>query len=975
MVVPVYLQDKEQVWIKAVTEGKKENGIIQCRVPGADELRAVKLGDYVGLDLPKQNKTTNEPDLTDLKYLHEASIFYCLKERFLLNDQIYTRSGDLIISINPFRWLDNDPLYSEKTRDLYANRLVWETTSTDPRTELTPHVFEVRLYAKAHSGYYLFSAHFAFKCSALAYSELAFQSINQSILITGESGSGKTEAAKLLMHHLACIQQGPSKVSALLPALQQQHQRQQHFCETVQCILDANPLLESFGNAATERNDNSSRFGKYTQLQFDRGIIRRLDVKSNIRLVGSQSSIYLLEASRICNHSSAERTYHIFYQILSADIERKRHIWKYLEDKQPQDFRYVGVDSRPGIDDAREFEKVYSALQSIGLTELQILQLLRAVCIVMLLGNIIFYDDGMKDRAAVQSQDEFEELSRMMGISITALYDAFTQRTMETRDEIFKVPLRAELAKQSCDALAKGIYINAFSWLVNAINAKTAVRDLKRDVGTIGLLDIFGFESMKANIFGQLCINFTNEKLHNKAMRDIFDRTIEEYESEGIPLAQVGYDDNEEVLAFFEGRTGVIALLNEEAFRPKGNDNAFLAKLLELHKENRLLLGPSRPGRQEFSIKHYAGTVTYTARNFVESNQDTLPADLKNCAESSMNPVISSPMANQATKAETTNSAPNAVSDVGIIANPTANGDDAKFTVALKSLKKEFGTSNPIGLVTSPKCDSKFKKFHSFDGFFQSPLKSEAGSNTKSKTKAVSRSNSRDIMGKTVLVKYQEQVADLMDTLNSTHARYVRCIKPNATRTPRSIDNKYTIDQLRCSGIVATVQLTSAIFAKTLSNHLLRLRYHKMWDKSAYPTKARKIALPEQKCCLDCEAILQCVLKDLIEDHSGKTEQLFAVGKTKCFFRKGVLEYLESKRVIELDTVAATIQKRMRGILGRKVAARKIVAIPIIQQWFRKVSKYKRFNQRAQRRKFLEARGVFELRRKPAQLRPSEGRK
>jgi myosin heavy subunit len=813
----------------------------------------------------------------------------------------------------------------------------------------------------------------------LAYSELAFQGINQSILITGESGSGKTEAAKLLMHHLACIQQGPSRRPVFSPVAQQpqRKQQQQYFCETVQRILDANPLLESFGNAATERNDNSSRFGKYTQLQFDRGgTARKLDVKTNVRLIGSQSSIYLLEASRICHHSSNERTYHIFYQILAADVERKRHIWTYLENKRPQDFRYVGVDARPDIDDATDFETVYAALQRIGLTEGQILELLRAVCIVMLLGNVVFFDDAtsMSDRASVKSQDEFEELSRMMGISTTALYDAFTQRTMETRDEIFKVPLRAELAKQSCDALAKEIYINAFSWLVNAINTKTAVRDPNRDVGTIGLLDIFGFESLKENIFGQLCINFTNEKLHNKAMRDIFDLTIEEYKSEGIPLAQVGYDDNEVVLAFFEGRTGVIAMLNEEAFRPKGNDSAFVAKLLELHKENRLLMGPTRPGRLEFGIKHFAGTVTYTARNFVESNQDTLPADLKKCAQSSQNPVISSSMARAANKddaaAGCTCPSPKAVRVTGREI-PTDSGADDSFSETLKkSLEKEFGTSKHMDLAKSPKRESQFstkskfspKKLHSFDGIAQSPLRNESSDNAK--TKAMTRTSSGELMGKSVLVKYQEQVADLMDALNRTHSRYVRCIKPNASRTPRSMDNKYTIDQIRCSGIVATVQLTAAIFSKTLSNHLLRLRYHEMWDKSTYPSKATKIDRPDRQCQLDCEAILKCVLRDLIDNHGGKTEQLFAVGKTKCYFRKGILECLESRRIIELDAVAATIQKRVRGIQTRKVAARFMWAIPIIQQWFRKVSKYKRYNQRAQRRKFLEARGVFDKHRK-----------
>ena len=769
------------------------------------------------------------------------------------------------------------------------------------------------------------------------------------------------------MHHLACIQTGSSSHSVPLS-------------QTVQRILDANPLLESFGNASTERNDNSSRFGKYTVLQFDRGI-HHSSVKNTIRLKGSKSSIYLLEASRICHHSNAERTYHIFYQLLAASSERKQWIWPTLKKKSPEDFCYVGISTRPALEDAKEFEIVYAALQRIGLKEQQILDLFRSVCIVMQLGNIVFFDDPLSnsDRASVQSQEEFQALSEILGVSAIDLQNAFTQRTMETRDEKFQVPLRAELAKQSCDALAKEIYINTFSWLVNAINSKTSVKH-EQEIGSIGLLDIFGFESMKENLFGQLCINFTNEKLHQKAMRDIFQVTRKEYESEGIPFANVGYEDNEEVLAFFEGRTGIIALLNEEAFRPKGNDRSYAAKLLDLNQTQKLLLGPRHPRQVEFGVKHYAGTVFYTARNFVESNQDNLPADLKKCAQSSTNPVI----ADSIEIVEIIEAAVIDGTGLGNKAGEMADDKNLNSTMT-KSLAKQFGTvsmveknpydgknrdmASPFETTGRGENKSTLKKFHSFGCTDNSPKPARS---TNNKAKAMSRSNSGELMGKTVLMKYQDQVVRLMNALNQTHSRYVRCIKPNATRTPKTMDNRYTIEQIRCSGIVATVQLTSATFAKTLSNHLLRLRYHEMWDRQKYPSKARKIERPERKCRLDCEAILLCVLKDLIEDHSGKTERLFAVGKTKTYFQKGILEYLESKRIIELDTVASTIQKRIRGLLARKLAKQRIWAVPVIQQWFRKVSKYRRFHQRAQRRRFLEAKGVFELRRMPAQLRETK---
>jgi len=530
----------------------------------------------------------------------------------------YTRTGDIIIAINPFQWFTE--IYTEAVRTKYSNRLVWtDHGEQDARVGLEPHVYET---------------------SSLCYKGLAFEGVDQSILVSGESGAGKTETVKIAMNHMASVQRGPVKAG-----------NDEKFEDpVVERVLMSNPLLESFGNAKTTRNDNSSRFGKYTQLQFDvtarnTNMIDR--TKSTCLLAGSKCEAYLLEKNRVTGHTDPERTYHIFYQILAAPDAQKKSFWDKLGGTTFDSFKYVGKTETLSIEkrsDAQWFEGTCETLGLINLGGDKLITLMRAITSVMQCGNLTFGPmGGDADKSECTSKKELTDLAELIGVSEADLNLSFTERTMKTRNESYKVPLNAESAKNGCDAFAKEVYGKLFLWLVAGINVATRAENNYpkqcAEFGIIGLLDIFGFESFVINRFEQLCINYANEKLQQKFTEDIFQSVQAEYEAEGIELAEITYDDNTDVLDLIEGRTGLCAMLNEECVRPKGSDEAFVQKALGANKKSPCMI-VNNMDRMSFGIHHYAGKVMYSAEFFVERNQDTLPTDLEELMFKSNNTIV-----------------------------------------------------------------------------------------------------------------------------------------------------------------------------------------------------------------------------------------------------------------------------------------------------------------------------------------------
>jgi len=871
----VFLKDPENAWIPAKlvkSSGRKAD----VEIPLYEDEQSticdggktaqkwveaeVDLTDYNKGVLPMQNVDEGGnalvfADMVELPFLHEAAILYNLKQRHL-DDHPYTRTGDIIIAVNPFQWFTH--IYTEKVRAQYANTLVWEDHEGDPRKLVAPHVYEV---------------------SSLAYKGLAFGGKDQSILVSGESGAGKTETVKIAMNHIASVQRGKTEAS------------NEVFSDpVVDRVLESNPLLEAFGNAKTRRNDNSSRFGKYTQLQFDQGdkAMRQFASKDQMscKLAGSKCDVYLLEKNRVTTHDPMERTYHVLYQVLAAPESDKSHYWAGLSGKKNEDFQYVGTSPCETIEkltDGQHYENTKKTLIGVGVKDDKLDSLFRAICVVMQLGNLSFMKDPSDDdKSVVKDKGQFGACADILGVTEQDLIDCLTERTMKTRSETYKVPLNADVAKDSADAFAKEIYSKTFLWLVRAINDATCAEmnydgATKSGFGIIGLLDIFGFESFVRNRFEQLCINYCNEKLQAKFTEDIFRSVQLEYEFEGIPLDEIKYDDNTDVLDLIEGKAGLLKMLNEECVRPKGTDQAFVQKAIAANKKSPCLI-VSKMNRMEFGIHHYAGKVMYDSDGFVASNQDTLPTDLSDCAAKSTNEIIA------------------------------------------KHLNNE-------------KCSNL--------------AEASAPSGGSKKGPARAKSN---LVAPTVWTKYKAQLLKLMTMLKKTNSRYIRCIKPNTMKVPSVMQHVSAIEQLRCAGVVAAVTLSRSAFPNRIDNKTARFKFSSMWDRTKFPSKATKDMSPEEKLSKDCHALFDCALKPREETEDGKVVKAFVVGKTRSYFRLGALEYLEANRTKEMGTQALSIQRYTRGWLIRRLTqmaeTKRRKGIIKIQKWYKEVTAKIEQNQR-----------------------------
>ena len=718
----------------------------------------------------------------------------------------------------------------------------------DPKSTVEPHVYET---------------------SALAYRGLAVDGQDQSILVSGESGAGKTETVKILMSHLASVQSSDSNATT---------------SAIVERVLDSNPLLEAFGNAKTVRNDNSSRFGKFIQLQFDTEdpTMAAYSGKSlpSAILAGSKCETYLLEKSRVVSHEEEERTYHIFYQLLAAPDELKKQFWEGLANTDNESFVYVGESNTniiEGKTDAQRFQLTLDALAIVGVKDEILRDLIRSICIVLQLGNLTFEPDPEnEENAIITSTEELSALAELLGVDEEVVNKSLTERTVNARNEVFKVPLNVIKARDSKDAFAKEIYSQSFDWLVKTINDATCAENnydgsLKSDFGHIGLLDIFGFESFVINRFEQLCINYANEKLQQKFTLDIFRSVQQEYEFEGIELGEVTYSDNADVLKLIEGRMGLISVLNEECVRPKGNDVAFVTKIYAMNKESESLLKGRFFQDYEFGVKHYAGSVTYDANNFVSKNMDSLPSDLTDCKKLSSNSIVKADVARKV-------------------------GNQAKAPAAA-SAKKKFGQI--------------FKK----------------------------KSN---INSETVWTKFKTQLGELMQNITQTRTRYIRCVKPNKMKQPRLMQHMSSVEQLRCAGVVAAVTISRSAFPNRLEHDQVLDRFmclEKTFSRQSKINDGSDLVLE------DVKMLLSMALKSVEKENDGKVVQGFVCGNTRAYFRAGSLELLETRRLHAFGDLATDMQRIVRGFVARSKYLRLKQKAIIVQAEFRRNKAMSAFSQ------------------------------
>ncbi|KAH7572097.1 hypothetical protein JRO89_XS04G0200500 [Xanthoceras sorbifolium] len=507
-------------------------------------------------------------DMTKLSYLHEPGVLHNLSARYELNE-IYTYTGNILIAINPFQRLPH--LYDTHMMEQYKGAQFGE---------LSPHVFAV---------------------ADVAYRAMINEGKSNSILVSGESGAGKTETTKMLMRYLAYLG-GRSGVEGR--TVEQQ-------------VLESNPVLEAFGNAKTVRNNNSSRFGKFVELQFDK----------NGRISGAAVRTYLLERSRVCQISDPERNYHCFYLLCAAPPEVRE---KYKLEN-PKSFHYLNQSNcyeLDGVDDTQEYLATRRAMDIVGISEEDQDAIFRVVAAILHLGNIEFAKGKEFDSSVIKDEKSRHHLNmtaELLKCDAKSLEDAMIKRVMVTPEEIITRTLDPVAALGSRDALAKTIYSRLFDWLVDTINSSIGQDPNSKSL--IGVLDIYGFESFKFNSFEQFCINFTNEKLQQHFNQHVFKMEQEEYTKEEINWSYIEFVDNQDVLDLIEKKPGgIIALLDEACMFPKSTHETFSQKLYQTFKNHKRFIKP-KLSRTSFTISHYAGEVTYLADLFLDKNKDYVVAE------------------------------------------------------------------------------------------------------------------------------------------------------------------------------------------------------------------------------------------------------------------------------------------------------------------------------------------------------------
>ncbi|XP_059687630.1 unconventional myosin-Vb-like [Gavia stellata] len=561
----VWIPDCVEVWrVAEITRGYKEG----------DTVLHLLLEDGSALDYPIEFQLpplcnpdclSGADDLVALSYLHEPAVLHSLRRRFLEANAIYTYCGIILVAINPYKPL---PIYEEEVIYAYSGREMGD---------MDPHIFAL---------------------AEEAYKQMVRFGKNQSLIISGESGAGKTASAKYAMRYF-------TTVGGCLGNSSMEEK-----------VLASNPVMEAFGNAKTTRNDNSSRFGKYIEIGF-----------SQAHVTGATIKTYLLEKSRVTFQAKAERNYHIFYQLCaSATLPELQGLGL----RGAESFHYTcqgQCTAAHSVSDAADLDSTRHAFSLLGVPEADQLELFSILAAILHLGNIVVRGrDRRGDGCFVEPADEALGLfCTLLGVEASQVMRWLCHRKLVTAGETYLKPLSRQQALDSRDALAKHMYGQVFRWMVSRVNR--ALRSLEGHCTSIGILDIYGFEMFEFNSFEQFCINYANEKLQQLFNLHVFKLEQEEYVTEEIPWVFVDFCDNQPCIELIEGRLGILDLLNEECKMPQGSDGSWAQKLYQTHLSSSHFQKPKRP-TDAFIVCHFAGKVEYQCVGFVEKNRDTVPEEL-----------------------------------------------------------------------------------------------------------------------------------------------------------------------------------------------------------------------------------------------------------------------------------------------------------------------------------------------------------
>ncbi|XP_046620898.1 myosin heavy chain, muscle isoform X6 [Neodiprion virginianus] len=568
---------KKACWVPDEKEGyvlgeiKATKGdVVSVSLPGG-ETKDFKKDQLQQVNPPKYEKAE---DMSNLTYLNDASVLHNLKQRYY-HKLIYTYSGLFCVAINPYK---RYPVYTQRCAKLYRGKR---------RSEVPPHIFAI---------------------SDGAYVNMLTNSENQSMLITGESGAGKTENTKKVIAYFATV--GASTKKEDNPNQKKGSLEDQ--------VVQTNPVLEAFGNAKTVRNDNSSRFGKFIRIHFG----------PSGKLAGADIETYLLEKARVISQQSLERSYHIFYQMMSGSVNGLKpmcflsdNIYDYYNVSQ-------GKISIPGMDDGEECQLTDQAFDVLGFTQEEKDNIYKITAAVMHMGGMKFKQRGREEQAEADGTEEGERVAKLLGCDCADLYKNLLKPRIKVGNEFVTQGRNKDQVAYSVGAMSKAMFDRLFKWLVKKCNETLDTKQKRQHF--IGVLDIAGFEIFDFNGFEQLCINFTNEKLQQFFNHHMFVLEQEEYKKEGIDWAFIDFGmDLLACIELIEKPMGILSILEEESMFPKATDKTFEEKLNNNHlgkSPNFLKPKPPKPGQQaaHFAIGHYAGNVPYNITGWLEKNKDPL---------------------------------------------------------------------------------------------------------------------------------------------------------------------------------------------------------------------------------------------------------------------------------------------------------------------------------------------------------------
>ncbi|XP_043189578.1 myosin heavy chain, muscle-like isoform X47 [Amphibalanus amphitrite] len=564
--VAAWVPDKEEGFVQGKIVGTKGD-LVTVAIPGGDE-KSIKKEQVQQVNPPKYEKCE---DMSNLTYLNDASVLHNLKQRYFIK-LIYTYSGLFCVAINPYKRF---PIYTNRAIAIYKGKR---------RNEVPPHIFAI---------------------SDGAYTDMMNNSENQSMLITGESGAGKTENTKKVIAYFANVGASGKKKEDGKGNLEDQ-------------VVQTNPVLEAFGNAKTVRNDNSSRFGKFIRIHFGPAG----------KLAGADIETYLLEKARVISQQPLERSYHMFYQLMSGAVKGLKD--KLLLSGSVRDYHFVsqGKTTIPGVDDKEEMEATDEAFDILGFTQQEKENIYKIVAAVMHLGTMKFKQRGREEQAEADGAEEGERVAKLVGVDGPTLYLNLLKPKIKVGNEFVTQGRNKDQVYYSVGALAKAMYDRMFKWLVKKVNLTLDTKQKRHRF--IGVLDIAGFEIFDFNGFEQLCINFTNEKLQQFFNHHMFVLEQEEYKREGINWVFMDFGmDLQACIDLMEKPMGVLSILEEESMFPKATDKTFEEKLKNNHLGKSSCFIKPKPPKQgqaeaHFAIVHYAGTVAYNLIGWLEKNKDPL---------------------------------------------------------------------------------------------------------------------------------------------------------------------------------------------------------------------------------------------------------------------------------------------------------------------------------------------------------------